>query len=151
MPGLCSSCLALRGLSVLCALSGSGVFDSLRPHGLQHAKPPCPSPTPRACSKSCPIGLVMPSNHLILCRPLLLLPSASPSIRVFSNKSVLLIRWPKYCLPWGNLLWGNLSIFWRDMPQGHLCISCAFLLDTGTPGHHYLHSPLLSDSSPFVL
>ena len=39
---------------------------------------------------------VMPSNHLILCRPLLLLPSIIPSIRVFSNESVLCIRWPKY-------------------------------------------------------
>ena len=42
------------------------------------------------------IKLVMPSNHLILCRPLLLLPSIFPSIWVFSNKSVLCIRWPKY-------------------------------------------------------
>ena len=40
--------------------------------------------------------LVMPSNHLMLCRPLLLLPSIFPSIRVFANESVLLIRWPKY-------------------------------------------------------
>ena len=42
------------------------------------------------------IESVMPSNHLILCRPLLLLPSILPSIRVFSNESVLHIRWPKY-------------------------------------------------------
>ena len=42
------------------------------------------------------IELVMPSNHLILCCPLLLLPSIFPSIRVFSNESVLRIRWPKY-------------------------------------------------------
>ena len=42
------------------------------------------------------IELVMPSNHLILCRPLLLLPSIFPSIRVFSNESVLHIRWPKF-------------------------------------------------------
>ena len=42
------------------------------------------------------IELVMPSNHLILCRPLLLLPSIFPSIRVFSNESVPHIRWPKY-------------------------------------------------------
>ena len=42
------------------------------------------------------IELVMPSNHLILCCPLLLLPSIFPSIRVFSNESVLCIRWPKY-------------------------------------------------------
>ena len=39
----------------------------------------------------------MPSNHLILCHPLLLLPSIFPSIRVFSNESALHIRWPKYC------------------------------------------------------
>ena len=42
------------------------------------------------------IELVMPSNHLILCCPLLLLPSTFPSIRVFSNESALCIRWPKY-------------------------------------------------------
>ena len=42
------------------------------------------------------IESVMPSNHLILCQPLLLLPSIFPSIRVFSNKSALRIRWPKY-------------------------------------------------------
>ena len=42
------------------------------------------------------IKSVMPSNHLILCCPLLLLPSIFPSIKVFSNESVLLIRWPKY-------------------------------------------------------
>ena len=45
--------------------------------------------------KSMSIELVMPSNHLILCHPLLLLPSISPSIRVFSSESVLHIRWPK--------------------------------------------------------
>ena len=61
---------------------------------MQHARPPCPSPTPRVYSYSCP--LVMPSNHLILCHPLLLLPPIPPSIRVFSNESVLHIRWPKY-------------------------------------------------------
>ena len=42
------------------------------------------------------IELVMPSSHLILCRPLLLLPPIPPSIRVFSNESLLHIRWPKY-------------------------------------------------------
>ena len=46
--------------------------------------------------KFMPIELVMPSNHLILCHPLLLLPSIFPSIRVFSNESALCIRWPKY-------------------------------------------------------
>ena len=42
------------------------------------------------------IELVMPSNHLILCQSLLLLPSIFPSIKVFSNESILCIRWPKY-------------------------------------------------------
>ena len=46
--------------------------------------------------KTMSIESVMPSNHLILCRPLLLLPSIFPSIRVFSNESALHIMWPKY-------------------------------------------------------
>ena len=50
----------------------------------------------RSLLKLMPIESVMPSNHLILSRPLLLLPSIFPSIRVFSNESTLHIRWPKY-------------------------------------------------------
>ena len=50
----------------------------------------------RSLLKLVSIELVMPTNHLILCRPLLLLPSSFPSNRVFSNESVLHIRWPKY-------------------------------------------------------
>ena len=50
----------------------------------------------RSLLKLMPIELVMPSNHLIFCRPLLLLPSIFPSIRVFSNESALCIRWPRY-------------------------------------------------------
>ena len=75
--------------------SHSVMSDSLQPHGLQHARPPCPLPTPRIYSNSS-IESVMPSNHLILCRPLLLQPSIFPSIRVFSNESALRISWPKY-------------------------------------------------------
>ena len=50
----------------------------------------------RSSPKPMSIELVMPSNHLILCRPLLLLPSIFPSIKVFSNESALHIRWPNY-------------------------------------------------------
>ena len=50
----------------------------------------------RSLPKPMSIELVMPSNHLILCHPLLLLPSIFPSIRVFSNESALCIRWPNY-------------------------------------------------------
>jgi len=50
----------------------------------------------RSLPKLMPIELLMPSNHLVLCRPLLLLPSIFPSIRVFSNESALRMWWPKY-------------------------------------------------------
>ena len=73
--------------------SCSVMSNFLWPHGLQHARLPCPSPTPGAYTNSCPSRRWC---YLILCRPFLLLPSIFPSIRVFSNESVLCIRWPKY-------------------------------------------------------
>ena len=76
--------------------SSSVVSDSLRHHEPQHARPPCPSPTPRVYPDSCPLSQ--------WCHPtisssvvLLLLPSVFPSIRVFSSESALHIRCPKYC------------------------------------------------------
>ena len=71
--------------------SRSVVSDSLRPHGLQHTRPPCPSPTPRVHPNPCPLSR--------WCHPTIsssVVPSIFPSIRVFSNESVLCIRWPKY-------------------------------------------------------
>ena len=56
----------------------------------------CPSPIPGVYPNFLSIESVLPSNHLILCRPLLLLPPIPPSIRIFSNESALHIRWPKY-------------------------------------------------------
>ena len=75
--------------------SHSVVSDSLRPHELQHARPPCPSPTPRVHSDSYPSSRwCHPTSHHLSS------PSASPpippSIRVFSNESTLCVRWPKY-------------------------------------------------------
>ena len=103
-------CVCSGGLCVFCPIpseqilnlsdpsvqfSRSVVSDSLRPHESQHARPPCPSPTPGVYSNSCPSSRVhhpaISSSHLILCRPLLLLPPIPPSIRVFSNESTLLI------------------------------------------------------------
>ena len=75
--------------------SHSIVSNPLQLHEPQHTRPPCPSPAP-SLPKLMSIELVMPSKQLILCRPLLLPPSIFPSIRVFSNESVLRIRWPKY-------------------------------------------------------
>ena len=74
--------------------SHSVVSDSLWPHGLQHARPPCPSPTPGAYSNSCPLSQ--------WCHPAIsssVIPFSShlqSFIRVFSNESVFHIRWPKY-------------------------------------------------------
>ena len=92
----------LQSLGIICfqhdsvQFSHSFIFNCLQPHGLQHSRPPCPSPTPRVYSNSCPLSQWLPSNHLILCCPLLLLPSVFPRTRVFSNESVFHIRWPKY-------------------------------------------------------
>ena len=73
--------------------------DSWRPHALYVACQASLSITnSQSFLKLMSIESVMPSNHLTLCHPLLLLPSIFPSIRVFSNESVLRIRWPKY---WG--------------------------------------------------
>ena len=75
--------------------SRSVVSNSLLPHELQHARPPCPSPTPRVYPNSCPLSG--------WCHPTIsssVVPFSScpvfPSIRVFSNESALRIRWPKY-------------------------------------------------------
>ena len=73
--------------------SCSVVSDSLWPHELQQARPPCPSPNPGVHPNPCPL---MPSNQPILCRPLLPWSSIFPGIRVFSNESALRIRWPNY-------------------------------------------------------
>ena len=64
------------------------VSYSLWPHGLQHTRLPCPLISPGVCSNSCLSELVMPSNHLIFCHPLLFLASIFPSIRGFCNESV---------------------------------------------------------------
>ena len=80
----------MLGSSQFSSVAQSLSFDSLPPHGLQHARLPCPSPTPGACSNSCPSSQwchpTIPSSVIPL--------RVFPSIRVFSNKSVLHIRWP---------------------------------------------------------
>ena len=97
------------------------------------------------------IKLVMPSNHLILCRPLLLLPSISPSFRVFSSESVLCIRWPKY---WSfsfsicpsNDYWGLISfaIDWFDLLEVQGTLKCVLQ-------HHSLEVSVLQHSAFFMV
>ena len=73
------------------SVSHSIVSDSLQPYELQHTRPPCPSPTPRVYPNSCPSSWWCHPD-ISSCRPLLLLSSIFPSIRVFSKESVLFIR-----------------------------------------------------------
>ena len=85
-----------RGFNCLVQFIHSLVSDSLWPHGLQAPQASLSITNSQSLLKLMPIESVMPSNHLILCLPLLLLPSVFPSIRVFSSESVFRIRWPKY-------------------------------------------------------
>ena len=68
--------------------------NSWQPHWLKHARLPCPSLSPGVCSNSCYLSVMPSANHLILCHPLLLLPSIFPSFRAFSSESALHIKWP---------------------------------------------------------
>ena len=108
----------------LLLFSGSVTSDSLWPHGLQHTKRSCLSITiSQSLIKLTSIESMMPSNHLVLCCPILLLSSTYPSIRVLCNKSVLHIRSPStgasasvlsvniYC--WFPLGWTG----WRDSQE----------------------------------
>ena len=88
----------------------------------------------RSLPKLMSIELVMPSSYLILCRPLHLLPSIPPSIKVFSSESTLRMRWPKYCsfsfsiIP-SKEIPGLISfrMDWLDLLAGHLDLFVAFL------------------------
>ena len=105
----------------------------------------------RSLLKLMSIKSVMPSNHLILCRLLLLLPSIFPSIRVFSNESVLHIRWPKYwsfsfSISPSNEYSGLISfkVDWLDLlaVQGTL---------KSFPQHHNLKASILQCSAFFIV
>ena len=87
------STLILESSSV--QFSRSVMSDSLRPHGLQHTRLPVHHQL-LSLLKLMSTESVMSSNHLILCYPLLLLPSISPNIRDFSNELAIHIRWPEY-------------------------------------------------------
>ena len=129
------------------------VSDSLLPHAITNS---------RNLLKLTPIELMMPSNHLILCCPLLLPPSVFPSIRVFSNESVLCIRWPKYwsfsfIISPSNEYSGLISfrIDWFDFPaiQGTLKSSpiSVYLRLLILLSHHSSKASLLRHSAFFTV
>ena len=86
--------MSLGKLWVLVMDGGPGVLQSMGSQRVEHNS--LSITNSQSLLKHMSIESVMPSNHLILCHPLLLPPSIFPSIRVFSNESVLCIRWPKY-------------------------------------------------------
>ena len=90
-----SSVQELGSVILILQFSHSVVSDSLQPHGLQHSRPTIHHQL-QSLPKLMSIESMMPSNHLILCHPLLLLPSIFPRIGLFSNDSALGIRRPKY-------------------------------------------------------
>ena len=131
--------------------SHSVVSDSLQPHGLQHTRLPWSTTNSQSLLKFKSIESVIPSNHLILCRPPLLLPSIFPSIRIFSNESVLHITWPKY---WSF----NFSISPSNEYSGLIAFRMDWLDLLAVQGtlksplqHHSLEASILQRSALFIV
>ena len=106
----------------------------------------------RSLLKPMSIKSVMPSNHLILCHPLLLLPSIPPSIRVFSNESTLRIRWPKYWSSSFSISPSNehpglisFRMDWLDFLAGSRVFS-----NTTVQKHQFLGNQLFSQSNSHI-
>ena len=119
---------------------------SLQSYRLQHARHPCSSPSPGACS-CMSIESGMPSNHLVLCHPFLLLPSNFPSIRVFSNELALRMRWPNY---WSFGL--NISL-WTIKKQRHYFANKVHLVKAlkSLLQHHSSKASVLCHSAFFMV
>ena len=105
----------------------------------------------QSSSKLMSIESVMPSSHLILCRPLLLLPPIHPSIRVFSNESTLRMRWPKYCsfsfsiIPSNeNPRWTSFRMDWLDLLAVQGTLKSLFQ-------HHSSKTSILRQSAFFIV
>ena len=154
LPG--TECLRHRTCSakvrmLLLLFSHSVMSDSLRPHGLQHARLPCPSPTPRACSNSCPSSRWCHPTISSSVIPFFSLPSNFPSIRVFSNDSALHVRWPKYwsfsfSISPSNEYSGLISfrIDWLDLLSVRGTLKCL-------PQHHSSKTSVLQHSAFFIV
>ena len=108
----------LVGSLFLCCCSVAKLYPTVQPRGLQHSQASLPFTITWSLLKFMSIKSVMPANHLILCRPLLLLPSIFPSIRVFSSESAILIRWSLHLSKTSLQFMVLLSLFgcWPDHP-----------------------------------
>ena len=127
---------------------GEALFRCARPSGVPRG--PATSTTPRSLSRLTSIESVMPSSHLILCCPLLLLPPIHPSIRVFSNESTLRMRWPKSwtlgpCFPPPSASSGRPSNRWGMQPWvGSPCSPRDSQESPPTPEFKSINSSVLS-------
>ena len=118
---------------------------------MNSSMPGLPSLTPGVYPNSCPLSRWCLSNHLIPCRPLLLLPSIFPSIRVFSNESVLRIWWPKYWSFSFNISPSNehpglisFRMDWLDLPRVQGTLKSLFQ-------HHSSKASILRCSAFFII
>ena len=127
-------------MEFLLLFSCSFVSNSFQPHGLQHTRLTCPSPTPGVCTNSCPLSQwyhpTISSSH-----PLLLLPTVFPSIWVFSSELALCTMWPKYwsfsfSISPSNEYSGLMSfrIDWFDLLAVHGMLKKRFFLSVSSPG-----------------
>ena len=123
---------------------------SLQSYRLHHTRLLCPTPFPGVCSLMSTESM-MQSNHLILCQPLLLLPSIFPKIRVFSSESALHIRWPKYwsfsfsispCNEYSGLI--SFRIDWFDLLAVQETLK-------SLPQHHSWKASILWPSTSFMI
>ena len=115
--------------------------NPLRPHKLQHPRLFCPSLSP-SLLKLMSIQSVMPANHLILCCPLLLLPSIFPSMRVFCSELALPIMWPKYWSVSFNIQYFSVLLsFWKLL---ELLILSILLHDNFERGQNNSYSGFIS-------
>ena len=122
LNGLFCTCLVTKSCLTLCnpmdcSIPGLALFNA----------------NSQSLLKLISIESVMPSNHLILCQPLLLLLSIFPSIRIFSSESVLWIRWPKY---WSFIFSINLS----NEHSGLISLRLTFLISLLSKGHSRVFS-----------
>ena len=128
-------------VSVQFQFSHSVVSNSLRPHESQHSNRQASLSITSSWSllRLMPVESVMPSSHLILCCPLLLLPPIPPSIRVFSNESTLRMRWPKY---WIHCISETSSVtdYWQKFFGGFFFFSLFSVACQGTQPYHAMCS-----------
>ena len=132
--------------------SCSVMSDSLWAHVLQHARPPCLSPTPGVYPNPCPLSQWC---HPAICRPLLLLPPIPPSIRVFSTESALHMRWPKYwsfslSITPSNEHPGLISLGWTGWISLQSKGLSRVFSNTTVQKHQFFSARLCSQSNPYI-